>query len=207
MEPIKIKIQNYRVRKARHSRLIFNKLSIYLIGVVFSTLLTGVAVANTDDAWIMVDTHARTLSVYDNGKIISEFKNVAIGRGGASRERLKGDDKTPLGTFHIMWINTKSRYHIFLGLDFPTMEHAARALQKNDIKNNEFRSIKTAFEHNTIPPQDTSLGGYIGIHGLGDGNIKIHRMFNWTRGCIAVTNEQIERLSRIVQLGTKVVIR
>lgn len=206
MEPIKIKIQHNRTQKGRHRRLIFNKLSFYLIYVALSSLLTGVATANTGP-WIMVDTHARTLSVYDNGKVISEFRNIAIGRGGASRERHKGDDKTPLGTFHIMWINTKSRYDIFLGLDYPTIEHATRALQENNIKNNEFRSIKTAFEHNTIPPQDTSLGGYIGIHGLGDGNIKIHRMLNWTKGCIALTNEQIERLARIVQLGTKVVIR
>ena len=159
------------------------------------------------DAWVVVDTHSRTLSVYDNGLMIVEFRNIAIGRGGTAQERYEGDDKTPLGTFHIVWMNMNSRYHIFLGLDYPTMEYATRALQRNSINDSEYLSIKTAIENNEIPPQDTSLGGYIGIHGLGNGSIKIHRKFDWTKGCIAVTNEQIERLAQIVRLGTKVVIR
>jgi len=183
-----------------------NILLSYVFLALFSILLPSMVTAGTDPQ-IVVDTHSRTLSVWSAGKIIGEFKDIAIGRGGASSERHQGDNKTPLGTFHIKWLNMKSRFHIFLGLDYPTVDHAMKAYQQNHIKNNDLSSIKTAFEHNTLPPQDTSLGGYIGIHGLGDGSLAIHKKFNWTRGCIALTNEQIERLARMVHVGTEVIIR
>ena len=57
------------------------------------------------------------------------------------------------------------------------------------------------------PPQDTVLGGHIGIHGIGEGNPEIHRRFDWTQGCIALTNEEIEQLANLVGIGAKVVIR
>jgi len=182
------------------------KLLHLLLWAIVILPLSGIVQASTDP-WVIVDTHSRTLSVYDDGMMIVEFKNIAIGRGGTAQERYEGDDKTPLGTFHIAWMNMKSRYHIFLGLDYPTMEYAARAFQRNSINSNEYISIKTAIENNELPPQDTSLGGFIGIHGLGNGSIKIHRKFDWTKGCIALTNEQIEQLAQFVRLGTKVVIR
>jgi L,D-peptidoglycan transpeptidase YkuD (ErfK/YbiS/YcfS/YnhG family) len=173
-----------------------------LLAVLYSGMVSAAM-----DPWVLIDTKARTLTVYHADQPVREFKGIAIGRGGASKERYKGDGTTPLGTFRIMWVNSNSRYDIFLGLDYPTMAHATTALSKNHIKNNEFKLIRSAFDHNTIPPQDTSLGGYIGIHGLGNGSIEIHRKFNWTNGCVAMTNDQIEELARLVSIGTEVVIR
>jgi L,D-peptidoglycan transpeptidase YkuD (ErfK/YbiS/YcfS/YnhG family) len=51
------------------------------------------------------------------------------------------------------------------------------------------------------------LGGAIGIHGIGGGSPDVHRRFHWTEGCVAVSNEQIERLAELVGIGTRVVIR
>jgi L,D-peptidoglycan transpeptidase YkuD (ErfK/YbiS/YcfS/YnhG family) len=51
------------------------------------------------------------------------------------------------------------------------------------------------------------LGGSIGIHGVGAGNRRIHEDFNWTEGCVALTNEQIDDLDRYIHIGTRVVIR
>lgn len=48
------------------------------------------------------------------------------------------------------------------------------------------------------------IGGQIGIHGLGAGDKEIHKVFNWTHGCIALTNEQIDQLTRWVGKGTVV---
>jgi lipoprotein-anchoring transpeptidase ErfK/SrfK len=54
------------------------------------------------------------------------------------------------------------------------------------------------------PPQETSLGGYLGIHGIGDGDKEIHESVNWTDGCIAINNEQLMELADWVKIGTRV---
>ncbi len=68
-------------------------------------------------------------------------------------------------------------------------------------------AILRAFQEQAIPPQETPLGGYIGIHGIGRGDPAIHQKFNWTQGCIALTNRQIDDLSKWVHVGMRVVIR
>ena len=69
-----------------------------------------------------------------------------------------------------------------------------------------YKILKAEFRH-SVPPQNTVLGGQIGIHGLGDKtNLSVHQNFNWTRGCIALTNEQIHSLDRLIKIGTKVYI-
>ena len=57
------------------------------------------------------------------------------------------------------------------------------------------------------PPQDTPLGGQIGIHGIGNGDQDIHHNYNWTNGCIALTNEQIDQLGKWIKPGVLVNIR
>ena len=57
------------------------------------------------------------------------------------------------------------------------------------------------------PPQDTALGGYIGIHGVGAGDPAVHEDFNWTEGCVALTDAQIDALLRHITVGTAVEIR
>jgi len=51
------------------------------------------------------------------------------------------------------------------------------------------------------------LGGGIGIHGIGRGDLDIHRQYNWTNGCVALDNDQITDLARWIGVGTRVVIR
>ena len=57
--------------------------------------------------------------------------------------------------------------------------------------------------------QNTPLGGAIGIHGIGEiteEKLEIHRTINWTKGCIALTNDEIDDLLHYIGVGTKVVI-
>jgi lipoprotein-anchoring transpeptidase ErfK/SrfK len=163
--------------------------------------------AAANEVWLRVDTQDATLTVMKGDKPQEVFENVAIGRYGKTYYKKKGDHRTPLGKFTIAWIPRKSQYHRFLGLNYPDLERADRALVDGDITEAQWQAIRRASEAKKRPPQDTPLGGFIGIHGTGGGDAKIHGQYNWTSGCIALTNDQIDRLASWVRVGTRVEIR
>ncbi|BBL35053.1 hypothetical protein Nstercoris_01307 [Nitrosomonas stercoris] len=158
------------------------------------------------DAWILVDTAAHRLSVMRGNKVVLLFDDIAIGRYGANRSRMKGSNQTPLGSFRINHIKQRSHFYRFYGFDFPNREIADLALSEGRISQKEWSNIINAIESTGSPPQNTSLGGYIGIHGLGKGDEEVHTRFNWTNGCIAITNSQIDQLNPWLKLGTRVEI-
>ena len=157
--------------------------------------------------WLLVDTHRMTLSVMQGDRATRTYRNISIGRGGATRDKQRHDDATPLGRFHISWISRHTAFRRFFGIDYPNMERAERALKAGIISGRQYGRIRQAFRSHKTPPQDTPLGGYIGIHGLGEADARIHTDFNWTNGCIALTNEQIDDLAHQVRVGMPVVIR
>lgn len=157
--------------------------------------------------WIDVDTTEQILRVMKGDAVQEVFKNVAIGRYGATWSKVTLDDKTPLGKFRIGWINEQSRYHRFFGLDYPNRDTAERAFSEKRIDVDTWYSILAAESRGRTPPQNTILGGYIGIHGIGRGDKDIHQNYNWTNGCIALTNEQIDQLGRWLKPGIVVNIR
>ncbi len=159
------------------------------------------------DIWLQVETRTHLLTVMEGDKPIERFEKIAIGRRGYGYEKERGDDKTPLGTYRIGWVNENSRYHRFYGFTYPNRENAERAYQSGLIGPGAYQSIIQATADASVPPQDTPLGGQIGIHGLGSANPRVHQIFDWTHGCIAMTNEQIDRLSHWIRKGTLVVIR
>lgn len=182
----------------------------YLYSLLLAAaLLLGTAPARATDSqpWVLVDTRQQTLSVIQHGRIIEEFSDIAVGRGGTAEVRLRGDKKTPLGEFRVGWVNRDSSYHLFFGLSYPGEPNAREALKQHLLDEETYEAIRRAVVRNQTPPQNTPLGGNIGIHGLGKRDMEIHRSFNWTEGCIALTNGQIERLARWVDIGTRVVIR
>lgn len=181
---------------------------VKLILLVSIGLFAALPAARGDDSpWVLVDTSAHTVAVIEDGAVKETFRHIALGRGGAAAVRYKGDGRTPLGTYRVAWVNRNSRFHIFFGLDYPGDGQAELALRRNKIDIDTYYSIRTAVYRGVLPPQDTELGGYIGIHGLGRGNRWLQRMADWTQGCIALSNEQVDRLARWVDIGTKVVIR
>ena len=165
----------------------------------------GSAVA-AEVAWILVDTDSAELRVMQGGRVVERFEHIAIGRGGRALDRLRGDETTPLGTYRIAWINEDSPFHRFFAFDYPTAEHADRAYTEGRIDAETHAAIVAAAATGEVPPQDTVLGGRLGIHGLGAGDARIHARFNWTQGCIALTNEQVDRLAPYITLGTQVVV-
>ncbi len=160
-----------------------------------------------DDIWVLVDTKKLVLYVMRGDKAIETFDHIAIGSRGVTRAKRRGDHKTPLGVFRIGWIKESSRYHRFLGLNYPTLAHATRGWLQGWVDDRTYRALIRANFTNAVPPQDTPLGGFVGIHGLGKADPTIHGLFNWTQGCIALTDAQIDRLSRWIGVGTVVVIQ
>lgn len=166
------------------------------------------ALARGGQPWILVDTRALTLTVLSaENHVLVRFHNISIGSGGAAETHLQGDETTPLGTFHVSWIDRHSRFGTFYGLDYPSAGVARRAYAEGKISEAELDAIVQALRQHRVPPQDTPLGGRLGIHGLGRGDPKIQQALNWTDGCVALTNRDNQMLSRWVHLGTRVVIR
>jgi murein L,D-transpeptidase YafK len=175
--------------------------------MALALLLSTPFAAADPGRWILVDTAAGILSVMEGDRERAKFQDIARGRGGVGTERYRGDHRTPLGEFRVSWVNPNSIYHLFFGLDFPTLDFAERAYESGRIDMYTYFTIRRAVVTNRVPPQDTPLGGFIGIHGIGRGDPNIHRDFHWTEGCIALTNEQIDALAPWIEIGTRVVIR
>ena len=96
----------------------------------------------------------------------------------------EGDGRTPEGVFRVDRRNDRSRFHLSLGLDYPRPQDRARARA-----------------------QGVDPGGDIFIHGQPDGiEGRTRLLHDWTDGCIAVTNANMDEIWRVVPLGTEVEI-
>jgi murein L,D-transpeptidase YafK len=157
--------------------------------------------------WLLIDTQKKQLAVKRGNRTLVTFDNIAIGRRGAGFKRQRGDKITPLGTYKIGWINPNSSFRTFYGFTYPSVENAKKALANDLISKSIYRSIINAHKNHKIPPQNTPLGGRIGLHGLGSSNPKIHQMWDWTKGCVAVTNQQIDELSNWIVKGMTVKVK
>lgn len=161
-----------------------------------------------DGSWLLVDTQADTLSIMKGNRPVEVFRQIALGSSGAGVKSQRGDNKTPKGVFRVGWINDQSRFKTFIGLDYPNPDYAERALREHRIDRNTYERIRAAWNSGQTPPQNTPLGGQIGIHGVGAGNPQVHSAgINWTSGCIALDNRQIDALRPWVKKGMRVEIR
>lgn len=174
--------------------------------VVLVCLLHQALSVWASERWLLVDTEQRTLSVMEGEQPLRSFENISIGRDGAARTRLLGGQQTPLGTYRISSLREKTRYHRFFGINYPSLQDALRARRAGLISDADLAAIRSAQERGREPPFSTALGGNIGIHGLGEGDSDIHEDFNWTDGCIALTNDQADELAAWVSVGMTVVI-
>jgi murein L,D-transpeptidase YafK len=159
------------------------------------------------EVWLLVDTSTRELRVMRDDSVETVFHGVSIGRGGVGWKGRAGDEITPKGRFQIRWVNKKSKFRLFLGLDYPRQIDAIRGLNAGIIDRRTYNRIMAALELDEVPPQNTALGGFLGIHGIGEGDPTVHAAYNWTEGCIALTNQQIDELLSWAPKGTRVLIR
>jgi len=175
--------------------------------LILAALVCGRAAAEPAEIWVLVDTGSLTLSVMRGKAPQATFDNIAIGSNGATSHKLEGDEKTPLGDYHITEIRMNSRFHRFLAIDYPTAEDARRGLEDGRISRAEFDSLRATWSQGSALPWDTRLGGNVGIHGVGAGDPTVHEAFNWTNGCIAMTNSQVDELLQWVHVGTRIRVR
>lgn len=178
-----------------------------ILMIAVCLILPGQSQANLNtEPWILVDTSRQAISVMVGNEVRETFHGISVGRGGTAELHLRGDGRTPKGNFRIAWVNTSSKYHRFFGLDYPNIDQAEQAYRAEMIDFDTYYQISQAVLRGQTPPQDTPLGGYIGIHGLGGHSMRVHETLNWTEGCIALTNAQIDHLARWLGVGTRVVI-
>ena len=136
--------------------------------------------------FIVVNKNKREMLVFDGKNQLLKTYSISLGFCPNEKKKIKGDGKTPEGIYYINDRNSKSIAHKNLGISYPNEE---------DVKNSLLIGKAT--------------GGDIKIHGLMNnwGFIrKLHRLFDWTNGCIAVNNSEMDELYANVPIGTKIII-
>jgi len=131
---------------------------------------------------------------------------VALGREPVGPKREAGDSRTPEGEYHLRSRGWDSRFHLFLIIDYPSREDAAAELRAGLISLRTYGEILEAHEQSVLPPQNTALGGVVGLHGEGARWSGDSEYLNWTNGCIAMTDEEIDFLASHSPSGTLVTI-
>ena len=148
--------------------------------------------------------------VVTSGKNTIKSYKISTGRGGIGHKEQRGDNKTPIGTYRVVGFNEKSKFDYFIRLNYPNAKDAFYGYKSGKISLPTFRAIVKAVRSGKTPPQHTMLGGAIGIHGIGDETpeqLHIHNSLDWTEGCIALRNAEIQELRAFIQIGTRVVIK
>jgi murein L,D-transpeptidase YafK len=138
----------------------------------------------------------------DGDRILRKF-TVALGREPTAGKVMRGDGRTPQGRYYVCEKRPQSRFHRFLAISYPNIDDAERAFAEHLITADEWADIFVANVRQTQPPWSTPLGGDVGIHGYG-GRRPIAA--DWTKGCIAVSDADIDYLYDRVPLGTPVII-
>jgi murein L,D-transpeptidase YafK len=135
---------------------------------------------------VLIEKSQRTLTLLSQDKVLKIYK-IALGGNPKGPKERQGDNKTPEGTYVIDSRNRDSAYHLSLHISYPSEKDRKRARELG-----------------------VSPGGDIMIHGLKNGFSwmgDLHRESDWTKGCIAVTDEEIEEIAALVPNGTAVEIR
>lgn len=176
-------------------------------GLALSGLSGGAHALLQPRPYLVVDSERRQLHVMRAGREILKLGNTKFGQRGVGFKKQRGDQVTPVGVYQVAWIKENSRFHRFFGLDYPDIAHAQRGLDAGLIDQYTYSRIYYARRAGMLPPQDTPLGGAIGIHGVGIADLDIHSRFDWTEGCVALRDEQVDSLGRWLDTGTIVVIR
>ena len=165
---------------------------------------------STDRYHVEVNKTRRTLTLSNTaGRVVKEFK-VALGRGGLGHKKARGDGITPLGSYIVVGFNEKSDFHYFIRLNYPNNNDALAAYRNNSITFEQLQNILYDNVSGETPLQNTVLGGAIGLHGIGnetDEKLLMHSRLDWTQGCIALKNDEIEQLRPFLTLGVHVVIK
>jgi hypothetical protein len=135
---------------------------------------------------VVVLKSKRKLELYANGKLLKSYA-VSLGHHPVGPKEREGDKRTPEGLYFIESHNARSSFHRALKVSYPSASDRMAAEKRGDLP-----------------------GGDIMIHGLRNGLGwigRLQRCIDWTAGCIAVTNPEIEEIYRVLADGTPIEIR
>ena len=132
---------------------------------------------------VVVNKGARKMYLLHGQSVLKSY-DVGLGNVPVGHKQFEGDGKTPEGVYYIDRFNPRSAFHLSVGISYPNPNDRAFAEQYG------------------MDP-----GGDIFIHGRGpQGNNLFPRQRDWTAGCIAVTDEEIQEIYAMLMPGTPVVI-
>lgn len=150
-------------------------------------LLLGLSAAAADRPQadrILIVKSTRTMTLFHGDKALRTYK-VALGSVPVGAKQIQGDHKTPEGNYTISGRNEHSQFHLALRISYPSPADRARA-----------HTLRAG------------AGGDIMIHGLPNGfSDARYTRTDWTDGCVAVTNAEIEEIWNLVPIGARVEIR
>ena len=146
----------------------------------------------------------RTLRVHCEGGATFTFA-AAFGRDPGTK-RAAGDERTPEGDYRVAGPARPSRFHRFLPIDYPSAADADAALAAGRLSPADHRRIVEAHRRGELPPADTPLGGLLGLHGEGARWRGDSKQLDWTYGCIALPDTELDFVIARVRQGTPITI-
>ena|ERR1700730_15933135 len=135
---------------------------------------------------IVVEKSMHRMSLFKDGELLRTYQ-VALGRGGPEPKSREGDARTPQGAYVIDSRNRRSGFHRALHVSYPGAADVAAASARG-----------------------VDAGSDVMIHGIKNGLGwlgRLHRAVDWTAGCIAVTNREMDEVWRLVPNGTPILIK
>lgn len=164
-----------------------------VLALVLLGLGTGGAPPAPKVTRIVIRKADHELTLMSGKDVVTRYK-VALGPGAPGPKLREGDATTPVGHYHVT-MHQPSQYRWFLRLDYPNADDVRR-----------FDALKRS----GALPRDAKIGGDIGIHGppvSAPADVKpAYKLTDWTLGCIAVDDEEIQEIARLVKDGTDVEI-
>ncbi|MBY8149537.1 L,D-transpeptidase family protein [Vibrio fluvialis] len=152
----------------------------------FLLLLLFSCSALADVELVKVDKSKRRMYLIDDGQVIREFR-IALGKSPKGHKQQEGDQRTPEGRYYLDFVTEHSLFYRSMHISYPNLrdKHHAETLG--------------------VDP-----GGEIKIHGLKTGyagSPEFIQSFDWTNGCIAITNQEMDEFLSLVKIGTPIEIQ
>ncbi len=160
--------------------------SFFIFAIVFIFSSQDVFAKPDKADKVVVLKSKRVLFLLKESEVIKAYK-IALGKNPVGHKVRLGDNKTPEGTYTLTSRKHSDKYHLTIFISYPN---------ESDIENAKKLGV--------------SPGNSIAIHGLPKDLTslnKLHRKTDWTSGCIAVTNDEIEEIWHLVEDGTPIEIK
>ncbi|WP_461535014.1 L,D-transpeptidase family protein [Spongorhabdus nitratireducens] len=154
-----------------------------ILVILTAFLLPDIALATVDQ--VRVDKSERKMYLVQQGETVKSY-DIALGASPRGHKQQEGDERTPEGIYTLDYKKEDSSFYRSMHISYPNSRDKARAKSKG-----------------------VSPGGFIMVHGQRNGLGAldfIFQRFDWTDGCIALTNDEMDEFMQLVQVGTPILI-